>query len=187
MHPEEAEQRYMEKSLTAFRIATNRRNISWQKGLPKTGPFSVFLTMHDPLAALLADTALKLWPQCTPIAADGMSSICSPEGESWPERLIRVRHWTAHSHSTSNLLYRQISGGQSIPDFDSPGMLFGTLNFIDKAASAGFGSEELENAGRHPGPLGLIRMMPSGQPNPERVIIFHGQKWSVVPVKYQSG
>jgi hypothetical protein len=174
---------YVQKSLSAFRTAAEKRGIAWHQGLPeKDQPFSVFLTMHDPAAAQLADTALKLWPQCTAIAADGMTSTRTPTGKPWPERLVRIRHWSPRSRSASNRLLRAALNGAPVPDLDSPGMLFGTLNFLNQAFAAGASPERLEGAGRQPGPLGLMSMTASGKSRPERVIIFHGAKLSVVSV-----
>jgi hypothetical protein len=182
-HLDPAEQRYVDISLGAFREAAERRGISWQKGLPQgMQPFSVFLTMHDPAAALLAIYALNTWPQCTVIAADGMSSTCAPDGNPWPDRLIRVRHWSALSRSQSNRCYRAALG-KPLPDIDSPGMLFGTLFLLDALLGAGTAADNLEVGARAPGPLGLMRLTGSGHPAPERVVILRGQTWKVQHIK----
>jgi hypothetical protein len=183
LHLDPAEQGYVTISIDTFRQAAARRGIEWRQGLPASGQaFSIFLTMHDPAAAFLADYALRTWPQCTVIAADGMSSTAAPDGSPWPDRLIRVRHWTALSRSQSNLLYRSILGAP-LPDIDSPGMLFGTLHLLDAIFSTGGSPEVLEKGGRKPGPLGLMRMTSSGHPDPERVIIFRGRKWSIFNIR----
>ena len=183
LHLDPGEQSYVTISIDTFRQAAAQRGIQWQHGLPANGqPFSIFLTMHDPAAASLADYALRTWPQCTVIAADGMSSTAAPNGSPWPDRLIRVRHWTALSRSQSNLLYRSALGA-SLPDIDSPGMLFGTLHLLDTLLGAGAQPESLEKGGRKPGPLGLMRMTTSGHPDPERVIIFRGHKWNVINIR----
>jgi hypothetical protein len=183
VHLDPGEQGYVDISLGTFRAAAEQRGIHWVRGLPADGhAFSVFLTMHDPAAALLAHYALSHWPQCTVIAADGMSSTTAPDGSSWPERLIRVRHWTALSRSASNQRYRALLG-QALPDIDSPGMLFGTLFFLDALLGKGANPALLETAGTALGPLGLLRMTASGHPDPERVILFSGRKWSVSKIR----
>jgi hypothetical protein len=183
VHLDPGEQGYVNISLETFREAAQRRGIEWVRGLPPGGqPFSVFLTMHDPAAARLAHYALTHWPQCTVIAADGMSSTTAPDGSPWPDRLIRVRHWTALSRSASNLRYHE-QLGQPLPDIDSPGMLFGTLFFLDALLGAGADPACLEATGRALGPLGALRMTASGHPDPERVIIFRGRKWSVSKIR----
>jgi hypothetical protein len=179
VHLDPAERGYVEISLRTFREAAERRGITWHNGLPPGGqPFSVFLTMHDPGAALLADYALRTWPQCTVIAADGMSSTTAPDGNPWPWRLIRVRHWTALSRSSSNRRYRGVLG-KPLPDIDSPGMLFGTLFLLDGLLGAGADPSRLEEGGRCFGPLGPMQMTASGHPSPERVIIVRGRQWKV--------
>ncbi len=183
LHLDPAEQGYVNISIDTFRQAAAMRGIEWQQGLPSDDQaFSVFLTMHDPAAACLADYALRAWPQCTVIAADGMSSTTAPDGSAWPDRLIRVRHWTALSRSETNLIYRSALGAP-LPDIDSPGMLFGTLHLLDALLGAGASPDALENGGRKPGPLGPMRMTSSGHPDPERVIIFRGSKWSVFKIR----
>jgi hypothetical protein len=183
LHLDPAEQGYVTISINTFRQAAAERGIEWHQAIPAGGQaFSVFLTMHDPAAAFLADYALRTWPQCTVIAADGMSSTAAPDGSPWPDRLIRVRHWTALSRSQSNLLYRSILGSP-LPDIDSPGMLFGTLHLLDEILGAGGSPEVLEKGRRQPGPLGLMRMTSSGHPDPERVIIFRGRKWNVFNIR----
>lgn len=178
LHP--AEQGYVDKSILAFRKAVEERGLSWLEGLPASGqPFSVFLTMHDPTAAQLAGTALKLWPQATVIAADGMTSTHAPDGHPWPERLIRIRHWSPRSRSASNRALQSALQSGSAPDFDSPGMLFGTLNFLDHAFKQGTAPGQLENAGQQPGPLGPMRMTSEGRAHPERVVLLRGQKISI--------
>jgi hypothetical protein len=179
VHLDPGEQGYVDISLGTFRQAAARRGITWTSGLPVNGKaFSVFLTMHDPAAARLADYALRTWAQCTVIAADGMSSTAAPDGRPWPERLVRMRHWTAFSRSASNERFRDLLG-QPLPDIDSPGMLFGTLFFLDTLLGTGADPACLEAAGRALGPLGLLRLTATGQPDPERVILLRGRKWSV--------
>lgn len=108
VHLDEAEGRYVNKSLGAFRQAVEARGAAWLTDSPaEQQPFSVFLTMHDPAAALLAEAALELWPQCTVITADGMVSTVSPSGKPWSERLIRTRHWSPKVLSRSNQLFSQ--------------------------------------------------------------------------------
>jgi len=181
---DEAELSYVNTSVEAFREAAEKRDIPWVIGLPGGDEtFSVFLTMHDPTAAVLAEKALRLWPQCTVLAADGMVSSRAPSGQRWPEQLARVRHWSSHSHSKSNDLFREAMGNQPLPDFDSAGMLFGTMNFLDSVFAAGGQPRALESAGTHPGPLGPLRMTTSGRPLPERIMIFHGEQSEVLTVE----
>ena len=183
VHLDPGEQGYVDISLSTFRQAAAQRGIPWTSGLPENGkPFSVFLTMHDPAAARLADYALHTWPLCTVIAADGMSSTVAPDGSPWPERLLRIRHWTALSRSASNKRYRSLLR-QPLPDIDSPGMLFGTLFFLDALLGAGADPTCLEAGGRALGPLGLLRLTATGRPDPERVILLHGSKWSVSKIR----
>jgi hypothetical protein len=96
--------------------------------------------------------------------------------------LIRVRHWSPRSHSTSNRLFRSALKGKPLADFDSSGMLFGTLHFLDRAFAAGAQPDKLQDAGRHPGPLGPFRLSSEGRSQPERLIVFHGQQMSVLTV-----
>ena len=183
LHLDNAEQSYVDISVAAFRSAAEGRGIRWQRRLPNGGQtFSVFLTMHDPSAAMLAQTALRLWPQCTVLAADGMVATRAPGGEKWPERMLRVRHWSPRSHSTSNRLFREAVRGKRLPDYDSAGMVFGALCFLDRAFATGVLPEELHFAGRHAGPLGLMRMTLSGQPQPERLVVFQGDRMKVITV-----
>jgi hypothetical protein len=178
---DEAERRYVTRSMNAFREAAQARGIPWVDHLKGDQPFSVFLTMHDPLAARLADAALKTWPECTVLAADGMSAMHAPDGASWSERLVRVRHWSPHSRSASNRLFRA-TAGEPLPDLDSPGMVFGTLCFLDGVFAAGAAPGRLEDAGQQTGPLGPMRMTASGHPEPERIIVFQGSKMRVVTI-----
>ena len=180
---DEGERSYVNTSIAAFREAAEERDIPWVTGLPSgDNAFSTFLTMHDPAAAVLADTMLCLWPQCNVLAGDGMVSTRTPGGEKWPQRLIRVRHWSSRSRSTGNRLFREAVGNEPLPDFDSCGMLFGTMCFLDSAFSAGGQPAKLESAGRHPGPLGPMRMTCSGRPQPERIIVFRGQQSKVLTI-----
>lgn len=177
------EGRYVTNSIAGFRTAAERRGIRWMEALPADdAPFSVFLTMHDPTAALLADAALQRWPGCAILAADGMVAMQAPDGEPWPTRLMRVRHWSPAVDSASNRRYREALGGGELPDFDSPGMLFGTLNYLDGVFAAGADAGRLEEFGMHEGPLGPMRMTPSGRPEPERLIVFQGPEMSVVSI-----
>jgi hypothetical protein len=182
-HLDEAEGRYVNKSLGAFKQAVEARGAAWLSGLPAgQEPFSVFLTMHDPAAALLAEAALELWPQCTVITADGMVSMVSPAGKPWSERLIRVRHWSPQVPSRSNQLFSQALNGNALPDFDSPGMTFGTLVFLDHAFKAGTDSHHLDAAGKQPGPNGDMQMTASGMSDPERLILFRGDRMEIVEI-----
>ncbi|MDZ7295569.1 MAG: hypothetical protein ONB14_09140 [candidate division KSB1 bacterium] len=182
-HLDQAEASYVQASVDAFREAAEARGIPWSAGLPPQGePFSVFLTMHDPGAAILANTALRLWSHCTVLAADGMVSTSAPDGTPWPPRVLRVRHWVASVESESNRAFRQQMRSDPIPDYDSAGMLFGTLYFLDHAFAAGASPCSLEEAGEQPGPLGTLRMTPSGKPDPERVIVLAGEEAHVVEV-----
>lgn len=184
LHLDEAEERYVQKSLHAFQVAVKKRGISWVTGLPAGNiPFSVFLTMHDPAAATLAQAALQLWPQATVLAADGMVSTCAPDGTPWPERLIRVRHWSADAHSESNRVFTQCLHGSALPDFDSPGMTFGALFFLEQAFNAGADPSRLDLAGEHPGPLGPMRFNEHGKSVPERLIVFRGDQHSVLTIQ----
>ncbi len=180
---DEAEGRYVNKSLGAFRHAVEARGAAWLSGLPAgNAPFSVFLTMHDPAAALLAEAALSLWPQCTVITADGMVSTVSPSGKPWLERLIRVRHWSPQVPSHCNQLFRQVLNGAALPDFDSPGMTYGTLVFLDHAFKAGAGAHHLDSAGKQPGPNGNMQMTVSGMSDPERLILFRGDRMEIAEI-----
>lgn len=180
-HLDPAEQAYVDASIAAFREAAAARGIRWRNEVPPDGsPFSVFVTMHDPLAARLADAALTMWPQCSVLAADGMVSICRPCGRSWPDRLVRVRHWFPQSRAVGTRRFRE-TFGRVLPDFDSAGMLFGTLGFLDGAQGSA-PPDRLEEAGRHPGPLGAMRMTASGRPAPERLVLFRGDRPMVVTV-----
>ncbi len=182
-HLDEAEGRYVNKSLGAFRQAVEARGAAWLSGLPANNePFSVFLTMHDPAAALLAEAALELWPQCTVITADGMVSTVSPSGKPWSERLIRTRHWSPQVPSRSNELFSQALNGKALPDFDSPGMTFGTLTFLDHAFKAGADAHHLDAAAKQPGPNGDMQMTASGLSDPERLILFRGDKMEIAEI-----
>lgn len=184
LHLDEAEARYVGKSLDAFRRAVEERGQAWLDHLPADGqPFSVFLTMHDPAAAHLAEAALTLWPQATVLTADGMVSVTSPSGDPWPERLVRVRHWSPQVPSQSNQILRQALDCAALPDFDSPGMTFGTLVFLDHAFQAGADPAHLDDAGVQPGPDGLMRMTASGKSDPERLILFKGDRMEVAEVR----
>jgi len=180
---EDAEMSYVNASIAAFRQAAEARGMAWTTGLPaRDEPFSVFLTMHDPGAAILAETALRLWPRCTVLAADGMVSTRAPSGEPWPARLLRVRHWVEGADSESTRAFRARMGGRPLPDFDSAGMLFGTLYFLDRAFGAGGLPGALEDAGDHPGPLGSVRMTASGRPDPERIVVLAGERFRIVEI-----
>jgi|GEM_PF-2540172 hypothetical protein len=183
LHLDEAEGGYVQKSIEAFRHTAARRGIPWQSGLPADGqPFSVFLTMHDPTAAKLAETALELWPQCTVLTADGMVSTSAPSGRPWPERMLRVRHWSPAAASMANRIFREELDSADLPDFDSPGMTFGTLVFLDHALGTGAPPAALEQAGDQPGPLGAMRMLPTGKCYPERLIVFRGVERMVMEI-----
>jgi len=178
---DEAEARYVDKSLTAFRQAGSARGLPWRTALPRGRPFSVFLTMHDPAAATLATVACRRWPRCTVLAADGMVSTLTAEGGAWPARVVRVRHWSPRIRSRSNRMFRAALR-VALPDYDSAGMLFGTLLFLDSALQAGARPDRLEDAGRQPGPLGPMRMTASGRPQPERLVLFQGARARTVEV-----
>jgi hypothetical protein len=182
-HLDPAELSYVNASVGAFREACARRGIPWLEGLPEHGAFSVFLTMHDPAAAVLSDTALRLWPESTVLAADGMVSTRAPGGTPWPEQLIRVRHWSPQGRSDCNRRFRKALRDESLPDFDSAGMLFGTMCFLNAAFASGGQPARLDAAGRHPGPLGPVGMTPVGRPQPERIIVLRGEQSSVVTVE----
>jgi hypothetical protein len=176
------ERSFVETSVAAFREAAERRGIPWRTSKPEEGDrFSIFLTMHDPAAARLADTALTRWPECTVLAADGMVSTTRPNGEPWPERVARVRHWSPNIASVSNRAFSEALGGD-LPDFDSAGMLFGALFFLDRCLAAGAAPAGLERAGERPGPLGLMELTASGRPEPERIVVFRGETARVVVV-----
>jgi hypothetical protein len=179
---ERTEQSYVEASIAAFRDAARQRGIPWRQSVPADGRFSVFLTMHDPTAAALAEAALNLWPEATVLAADGMVSTRAPSGQPWPQRLIRVRHWTPRIESESNRQYRSGMGGQPLPDFDSAGMVFGTMCFLDHAFAAGGSTTSLESAGRHPGPQGPVQMTGSGHPLPERIVVLSGDEYQALTI-----
>ncbi len=184
---EPGEERYVATSVDAFRRAAEARGLCWIESLPdREQPFSVFLTMHDPAAAHLAEAALNQWPHCTVLAADGMSATTTPEGKPWPARLARVRHWSPRSRSASNRAFRAALG-KPLPDLDSPGMVFGTLYFLNRAFAAGATPECLAEAGTHPGPLGRLRMTASGHPEPERIIVFQGSQLTVVNIGEKEG
>jgi hypothetical protein len=183
-----AEQSYVETSVAAFRAAAARRGIPWRTGPPaRRQPFSVFLTMHDPAAATLAEAALELWPQCTVLTADGMVATHAPSGRPWPSRVLRVRHWSPHSRSRTCRLFRAALAGRRVPDFDSAGMLFGTLVFLDFAFGTGAESSCLQGAGARSGPLGLMRLTAAGRPQPERLVVFRGEEPRVVTVRDPRG
>ncbi len=182
-HLDDAEASYVRASLDAFRKAVEARGLPWLATPPSEDqPFSVFLTMHDPGAAILAATALRMWSQCTVLAADGMVSTRAPDGSPWPARLLRVRHWVGSMDSESNRVFRRQMQGDPVPDFDSAGMLFGTLYFLDHAFGAGGSPSTLEAAGDQPGPLGRMGMTPSGRPQPERIVIVSGQRAEVAEI-----
>jgi hypothetical protein len=182
-HLDEAEQRYVNVSVAAFREAMASRGVPWQTVVPPGGsPFSVFMTIHDPAAAALTATALERWAGCTVLAADGMVAIQAPDGEPWSDRLTRVRHWSPRIRSRSNALFRAALDGGPLPDFDSAGMLFGTLAFLDRALGAGARPHRLEDAGVQWGPLGLTRLTESGRPYPERLVVFQGRNHKVVTI-----
>ncbi len=179
-----AEAGYVAKSQASFRKTVEKRGLAWLEGPPADGaPFSLFLTMHDPTAARLAEAALGLWPQCTVLTADGMVSTVAPSGKPWPERMIRVRHWSPLVGSPSNRFFAQALQGAPLPDFDSPGMAFGALVFLEYAFAQGAAPEALELAGQQPGPLGPMRLTPSGKTSPERLIIFRGQAYSILEIE----
>jgi hypothetical protein len=168
---EPTEQGYVNTSLGAFREAAGRRGIAWRAGLPaKQQPFTVFLTMHDPLAARLAAAALERWPQCTVLTADGMVSDRAPDGSPWPARLWRLRHWSPRSRSRANELFRRAIGRRALPDFDTAGLLFGTLAWMDCAFATGVPPDALDSAEAGPGPLGPLRFNADGTPHPARLI-----------------
>lgn len=183
---EEAEARYAAASIGAFRRAAWQRGIAWRRGLPPARRrFSVFLTMHDPLAARLASAALRAWPQCTVIAADGMVAARQPDGRAWPERLIRVRHWSARLRTRAASTSSRAGQIAGIPDFDSAGMLIGALRAVDAAVARGFAASELHRAGSLPGPLGPFQFTRAGRPRPERVVIVRGAVPRVVEIQGQ--
>jgi hypothetical protein len=180
---DQAEQSYVNKSLGAFRQAVEKRDAAWLEAMPSENqPFSVFLTMHDPAAAKLAEAALELWPQCTVLTADGMVSMRSPSGRPWSERLVRVRHWSPQVQSRSNELFKLALNGNVLSDFDSPGMTFGTLVFLDHAFKAGVDAVHLDDAGQQPGPNGLMKMTSSGKSEPERLILFRGETMEIAEI-----
>lgn len=182
-HLDEAEQRYVDISVAAFREAMADRGIPWQTAAPPDGlSFSVFMTIHDPAAATLAAAALERWAGCTVLAADGMVAMRAPSGEPWSDRLTRVRHWSPRIRSGSNTLFRAALGGGPLPDFDSAGMLFGTMTFLDRALGTGARPHSLEDAGVQWGPLGLSRLSASGRPYPERLVVFQGRNHKVVVI-----
>lgn len=182
-HMDAAEAAYVEKSLGAFRKMIEARGQQWLETLPEGDqPFSIFLTMHDPAAAELAEAALKTWPQCTVITADGMTSMRQPSGEAWPKRQIRVRHWSPQVRSRSNELFSEAVKNQPLPDFDSPGMTYGALTFLDHAFGNGVTPEGLDSAGLQPGPTGEMRFGENGKCMPERLIIFHGEEMTIMEV-----
>jgi len=178
-----AERRYVEASVGAFRQAAAARGLEWRRGVPRRGPFSLFLTMHDPAAAALASAACALWPRCTVLAADGMTSTCAPGGHSWPPQVVRVRHWTPRSRSRSNRVLRRVWGDGAPADFDSVGMLFGALRFLDGALGGGAPPDRLEEAAVQPGPLGPMRLTATGRPHPERLVLMRGRAAQVVSVR----
>ena len=181
---DEAEDAFVYTSIRTFREAARQRDIRWVTGLPSgEQAFSLFLPMHDPVAARLANIALRHWPQCTVLAGDGMVATCTPEGARWPSRLTRVRHWSPRINSPSNRLFRKAMGNEPLPDFDSSGMLFGTMCFLDSALLGGAMPKRLEAAGRHPGPLGLMGMRPSGRPHPQRLVVVRGQRIKVLTIE----
>lgn len=180
----EAEHAFVNISIGAFCEAARQRGIRWVTGLPPRGqPFSVFLPMHDPVAAMLANIALCGWPQCTVLAGDGMVATRTPDGTRWPSRVIRVRHWSPRIRSTSNWLFRKAMGDKPLPDFDSSGMLFGTMCFLDSALAAAAAPGRLEAAGGHPGSLGPMCMTPSGRPQPQRLVMVRGQRTRVLTIE----
>jgi hypothetical protein len=183
-HMDAAERSYVNLSVGAFREAAEARGIRWRSGLPMDSElFSVFLTMHEPASAILAQTALKTWPQCTVLTADGMVSPRAPDGSKWSARLLRVRHWSRQSRSESNRRFREALG-EAPPDFDSAGMVFGAMCYLDGAFSEGVSPDQLHLAGWHPGPLGPMRMTPSGRPQPERVVFLRGAQMQVVRIAH---
>jgi hypothetical protein len=183
-HLDDAEQRYVDVSVAAFREAMASRSIPWRTVVPPDGSsFSVFLTMHDPAAATLAAGALGTWARCTVLAADGMVAMRAPNGDPWSDRLIRVRHWSPRIRSASNGLFRAALDGRPLPDFDSAGMLFGTMAFLDRALATGARPHRLEDAGAQWGPVGLTRLTASGCPHPERLVVFQGQDHKVIAIE----
>lgn len=178
-----AERRYVDASVAAFRQAAAARGLQWRRGVPARGPFSVFLTMHDPAAAALASTACALWPRCTVLAADGMTSTHAPDGRAWPPQVVRVRHWTPRSRSRCNRLLRAAWRGGAPADLDSVGMLFGTFLFLDGALRGGAVPGRLEEAARQPGPLGPMCLTAAGRPQPERLVLMRGRAVQVVRVR----
>ncbi len=167
-----AEGRYVEASLGAFREAARGRKIRWREGLPPgRQPFSVFLTMHDPLASRLAAAALESWPQCTVLTADGMVSERAPDGAPWPARLYRVRHWSPRARSLANRMFRSVVRGGELPAFDTAGLLFGTLAWLDAAFATGAAPDALDRVRSGPGPLGRLRFAADGRPVPERLLV----------------
>jgi hypothetical protein len=61
-------------------------------------------------------------------------------------------------------------------------MLFGAMRFLEGAFAAGALPTELHLAGTFPGPLGPMRMTPSGRPEPERLVVFRGGDMKVVTI-----
>lgn len=183
VHLDDAEAGYVANSAAAFKKAMLGRGLPWLEGIPAGGaPFSVFLTMHDPSAANLAAFALHKWQQCTVLAADGMVATSMPNGEPWPDRLLRVRHWTMQVPSDANQAFTGALNGQTAPDFDSAGMVFGTMNYLDAVCGSGGSLARLEDAGRWAGPLGLMAMTASGRPDPERIVVWRGAHPEVVEI-----
>ena len=135
--------------------------------------------MHDPLASRLASAALELWPQCTVLTADGMVSERAPDGSPWPPRLYRVRHWSPRARSQANQGFRAALGGP-LPEYDTAGLLFGSLAWLDAAFAAGVAPDALDQAPAGPGPLGRLRLAPGGRPVPERLIVGAAGRWRTV-------
>ena len=68
-------------------------------------------------------------------------------------------------------MFRSAIGGAKLPDFDTAGLLFGTLAWLDSAFSRGVAPDALERAPAGPGPLGSLRFAADGKPRPERLIV----------------